>query len=78
MGCLSFLCMLFYIFAHMKEPNTESKLDAQRVILLTWVSKAYYKNLKEFKVPGKYAEAAKQIASDGDGFRFDGDTLSWD
>lgn len=55
----------------MKEPNTESKLDAQRVILLTWVSKAYYKNLKEFKVPGKYAEAAKQIASDGD-------ALSWD
>jgi len=53
-------------------------IDAQRAIILDWVSKAYWKDLKSFEVPEKYKAAAEAVASEGNGFRFDGKILSWD
>jgi hypothetical protein len=57
---------------------TADEIDRQKVILYTWVSKAFYKRIKSFKVPEKYVEAAKDIASQGNGFRFADGVLSWD
>lgn len=58
--------------------SKQDEIERQKVTLYTWVSKAFYKQLKSFKVPEKYSEAAKDIASQGNGFRFDGKVLSWD
>lgn len=58
--------------------NKQDEIERQKVTLYTWVSKAFYKNLKSFTVPEKYSDAAKDIASQGNGFRFDGTVLSWD
>ncbi len=58
--------------------SKQDEIDRQKVILYTWVSKAFYKRIKSFEVPEKYSEAAKDIASQGNGFRFDGKVLSWD
>ena len=58
--------------------DKQDEIERQKVTLYTWVSKAFYKHLKSFKVPEKYSEAAKDIASQGNGFRFDGQVLSWD
>lgn len=57
---------------------TADEIDRQKVILYTWVSKAFYKHIKSFEVPEKYVEAAKDIASQGNGFRFADGVLSWD
>lgn len=56
----------------------QDQLDKQRTIIYTWVSKAYYRNLTSMVIPANFAEAAKDIASQGNGFRFDGTVLSWD
>lgn len=53
-------------------------IEAQRAVILDWVSKAYWKDLKSFKVPEKYKAAAEAVAQEGNGFRFDGTTFSWD
>ena len=58
--------------------SKQDEIDRQKVILYTWVSTAFYKHIKSFEVPEKYSEAAKDIASQGNGFRFDGKVLSWD
>ena len=57
---------------------TADEIERQKVILYTWISKAFYKHIKSFEGPEKYSEAAKDIASQGNGFRFDGKVLSWD
>jgi hypothetical protein len=57
---------------------TTDELDKQRTIIYTWVSKAYYRNLTSMTIPEKFSEAAKEIASQGNGFHFDGSVLSWD
>lgn len=56
----------------------QDDLDKQRTIIYTWVSKAYYRNLTSMVIPEKFTEAAKEIAAQGNGFRFDGNVLSWD
>lgn len=56
----------------------QDDLDKQRTIIYTWVSKAYYRNLTSMVIPEKFADAAKEIAAQGNGFRFDGNVLSWD
>ena len=53
-------------------------IEAQRVVILDWVSKAYWKDIKSFAVPEKYKAAAEAVAQEGNGFRFDGKTFSWD
>ena len=58
--------------------SKQDEIDRQKVILYTWVSKAFYKRIKSFKVPEKYVEAAKDIAGQGNGFRFVDGVLSWD
>lgn len=58
--------------------SKQDDIDRQKVILYSWVSKAFYKRIKSFKVPEKYVEAAKDIASQGNGFRFVDGVLSWD
>jgi hypothetical protein len=58
--------------------SKQDEIDRQKVILYTWVAKAFYKKIKSFKVPEKYVEAAKDIASQGNGFRFVDGVLSWD
>ena len=58
--------------------DKQDEIDRQKVILYTGVSKAFYKHIKSFKVPEKYVEAAKDIASQGNGFRFADGVLSWD
>lgn len=56
----------------------QDDLDKQRTIIYTWVSKEYYRNLTSMVIPEKFTDAAKDIASQGNGFRFDGNVLSWD
>lgn len=58
--------------------DKQEEIERQKVTLYTWVSKAFYKHLKSFTVPENYSEAAKDIARQGNGFRFDGKVLSWD
>ena len=58
--------------------DKQDEIERQKVTLYTWVSKAFYKRIKSFKVPEKYVEAAKDIASQGNGFRFVDGVLSWD
>lgn len=53
-------------------------IEAQRAVILDWVSKAYWKDLTSFQVPEKYKAAAEAVAQEGNGFRFDGTTFSWD
>lgn len=58
----------------MSELNEEQKI----VQVYTWVSKAFYKHIKSFVVPETHHKAAQHIAEQGNGFTFDGTTLSWD
>ena len=58
--------------------NNQDEIERQKVTLYTWVAKAVRKSLKSFQVQEKYSEAAKDIAGQGNGFRFDGKVLSWD
>jgi hypothetical protein len=58
--------------------DKQDEIERQKVTLYTWVSKAFYKHIKSFKVPEKYSEAAKDLAIQGNGFRYDGKVLSWD
>jgi hypothetical protein len=46
--------------------------------LYTWVAKAVNRQLKCFPVPEQYSDAAKDIASQGNGFHYDGNILSWE
>ena len=48
--------------------SKQDEIDRQKVILYSWVAKAFYKRIKSFKVPEKYVEAAKDIASQATGF----------
>lgn len=52
-------------------------LDQMRTDILTKVAKCARKNEREFKVPDLYKDAARQVADEGNGFRFDGNTFSW-
>jgi len=52
-------------------------LDQMRTDILTKVAKCARKNEREFKVPDLYKEAARLVATEGKGFRFDGNTFSW-
>lgn len=52
-------------------------LDKMRTDILTKVAKCARKNEREFKVPDLYKDAARQVADEGNGFRFDGNTFSW-
>lgn len=61
-----------------KKKTEDSDLDKKVVTVYTWVSKAYYKDIKQFEVPEPFREAAKRIADENNGYRFDGTTLSWD
>lgn len=42
-----------------------------------WVSRAYWKGIREFEIPVGYEEAARHVADEGNGFRYEGNVLSW-
>lgn len=51
--------------------------EAKITKIYYWVSRAYWKDMKSFRVPSEYLDAARHVADEGNGFRFDGSTLSW-
>ena len=52
-------------------------LDQMRTDILTKVAKCSRNNERKFTVPDLYKDAARQVATEGNGFRFDGNTFSW-
>lgn len=52
-------------------------LDKMRTDILTKVAQCARKNEHEFTVPDLYKDAARQVATEGEGFRFDGTTFRW-
>lgn len=57
---------------------TPQNLDRQVVDVYTWAASAARKRIKRVSIPAEYKDAAQHIADEGNGFRFDGSTLTWD